>query len=133
MVRAVRFTMTCVLLIEDDEDLRFALAGVLTSAGYEVCEAEDGAAALREAERRRPDMVVTDIVMDGMEGIAVIMAAREKFGDIPIVAMSGNSRYLENCEKLGADAALLKPFSRETLLNLLRALLKGDKLTPQPS
>ncbi len=124
--------MTCVLLIEDDEDLRFALAGVLTSAGYEVCEAAEGAEALLEAEGRMPDMIVTDIVMDGMEGIALIMAAREKFGDIPIVTMSGNAQYLKNSERLGADAALLKPFSRETLLSLLHALLseRGRALQP---
>ncbi|MGJ3260015.1 MAG: response regulator [Rhodospirillales bacterium] len=115
--------MTRVLLIEDDEDLRFALAGALASSGYDVSEAVEGAGALEAAADRRPDVVVTDIVMDGMEGISAIMALRARFGDIPIVAISGNSLYLRNSEKLGADAALLKPFRREVLLETIDKLL----------
>mgnify|MGYP003571164973 CR=1 FL=1 len=115
--------MTRVLLIEDDEDLRFALAGALASSGYDVSEAVEGVGALEAAADRRPDVVVTDIVMDGMEGISAIMALRARFGDIPIVAISGNSLYLRNSEKLGADVALLKPFRREVLLETIDKLL----------
>ncbi len=117
--------MPRVLLIEDDEDLRLALAGTLALSGYEVSEASEGEGALKAATDRNPDVVVTDIVMDGMEGISAIMALRARFGTVPIVAISGNPFYLRNSEKLGADAALLKPFRREVLLETIDKLLNG--------
>jgi CheY-like chemotaxis protein len=115
--------MTHVLIIEDDDDLRSVLSGVLESAGYSVTEAEEGLAALKAASAAQPDIVITDIIMEGMEGIALIMALRKTLKDVPILAMSGNAMYLDNSEKLGANAALLKPFTRETLLDAVEGLL----------
>ncbi len=121
--------MPHVLIIEDDEDLRTVLAGVLESAGYSVTQADEGGAGLKAARTRRPDIVLSDIVMEGMEGIAVIMALRKLISDVPILAMSGNAMYLGNSAKLGADAVLLKPFTREMLLQSLERLLQNSPLS----
>lgn len=115
--------MPRILLIEDDENLRFILAEVLVEAGYEVYEAEEGEDALATASGQMPDLVVTDIVMPGMEGIAAIMALRDRYDTIPIIAISGHELYLDSSEKLGADAALLKPFSHDSLIQTVRDLL----------
>lgn len=114
--------MAHVLIIDDDEDLRSALSGVLESAGYSVTEAHEGVAALTAASKNHPDLVITDIIM---EGIALIIALRKRFKDVPILAMSGTTMYLDNSEKLGANATLLKPFTRETLLAAVDKLLAG--------
>jgi len=115
--------MPHVLIIEDDEDLRPMLAAVLRSEGFSVSEAADGAAGLASAAICTPDIVITDIVMEGMEGIAAIMALRRKLQGVPILAISGNALYLANSRKLGADTTLLKPFTRGALLDAVARLL----------
>jgi CheY-like chemotaxis protein len=121
--------MPHVLIIEDDVDLRRVLADVLESEGYTATQADEGGAGLKAARIRRPDVVLSDIIMEGMEGIAVIMALRKLFSDVPILAISGNAMYLDNSAKLGADDVLLKPFSRENLLQSLERLLQKTSLT----
>ena len=115
--------MSLILLLEDDEDLRPILADVLRNAGHEVVAVAKGAAALKEAVARRPDLIISDIVMEGMEGIAAIMAFRKLLGAVPILAISGNALYLNNSEKLGADFGLLKPFTRKKLMETVERLL----------
>ncbi len=123
--------MSNVLIIEDDEDLRPMLAAVLRSEGFSVSEAVDGAAGLATATMSAPDIVITDIVMEGMEGIAAIMALRRKLPGVPILAISGNVLYLDNSRKLGADTTLLKPFTRGALLDAVaRLLASGSPLLP---
>lgn len=117
--------MPHVLIIEDDEDLRPVLAGILRASGFSVTDVNEGAAALMAVQAHPPDIVISDIVMEGMEGIAAIMALRKLLRDVPIVAISGSQMYLANSEKLGADAALLKPFTRDTLLDTVNGLLAG--------
>ena len=67
----------------------------------------------------RPDMVVTDLVMDGGEGIESILTIRRSDPELPIVAMSGNPQYLHNSAQLGATYTLLKPFTIGQLLEIL--------------
>lgn len=117
--------MPHVLIIEDDEDLRPVLAGILRASGFSVTDVNEGAAALMAVQAHPPDIVISDIVMEGMEGIAAIMALRKLLSDVPIVAISGSQMYLANSEKLGADATLLKPFTRDTLLDTVNGLLAG--------
>ena len=83
----------------------------------------EGSAALKKSVARRPDLIISDIVMEGMEGIAAIMAFRKLLGTVPILAISGNALYLNNSEKLGADAGLLKPFTRKILMETVNRLL----------
>lgn len=115
--------MSLILLLEDDEDLRPILADALRSVGHEVVAVAEGSAALKKSAARRPDLIISDIVMEGMEGIAAIMAFRKLLGTVPILAISGNALYLNNSEKLGADAGLLKPFTRKILMETVNRLL----------
>jgi len=117
--------MACVLLIEDDTDLRFSLAGILQHAGHQAFEASDGKRGLALVDEKHPDLVVSDIVMAEMEGISTILALREKHMQLPILAISGNPFYLNNAEQLGANASLLKPFSSETFLETVNCLLRN--------
>lgn len=108
--------MACILLIEDDDDLRTGLAGVLAGAGHDVVEASDGRAGIDALAHERPDLMITDLVMEGMEGIETIREVRRRRPGMPVVAISGNEFYLENSRRLGADMALLKPFTKEQLI-----------------
>ena len=108
--------MAHILLVEDDLDLREMLKTILADEGHHVVDVSDGQAALAAIRGGQSDLIVSDIIMDGMEGIAAIMAFRKLLPETPIIAMSGNELYLSNSEKLGADLGLLKPFTRATFL-----------------
>ncbi len=120
--------MAHILLVEDDRELRDMLKSILMGVGHLVVDVDDGQAALDAIHDGQPDLIVSDIVMDGMEGIAAIIAFRKLLPDIPVIAMSGNEFYLENSEKLGANVALLKPFTSNIFLAEVNGLL-GNSIT----
>ena len=119
--------MAHILLVEDDLDLREMLKAILADEGHHVVDVSDGQAALTAIRGGQPDLIVSDIIMDGMEGIAAIMAFRKLLPETPIIAMSGNELYLSNSEKLGADLGLLKPFTRATFQSEINALLDASE------
>ncbi len=107
--------MVKLLLIEDDDLFRGQLAAGLVDAGHDVTEAANGRAGLRLFRETDPALVITDIVMDEGEGLGAIMELRREAPGLPIIAMSGNSVYLDHGVKLGASEALLKPFNMKDL------------------
>lgn len=117
-----------ILVIEDDEHLRTMLRRMLEKAGYEVVEAADGAAGVTRFRAEPTDLILTDILMPGQEGLETIMQLRREERRVPIIAMSGGGRvgpqdYLAAADKLGAYKTLVKPFSSEELLRTLREAL----------
>jgi CheY-like chemotaxis protein len=113
-----------VLLVEDDGMVRQTIAMLLEKRGFQVVVARDGRAGLAAAEHAQPDIVLTDIIMPELDGIAFMMAVRRAQPAIKIVAMSGggrmgNSDYLSIAAKLGAHATLAKPFSGDDLVAVL--------------
>jgi DNA-binding response OmpR family regulator len=123
--------MAKILVIEDDDRLRRMIGRALRRGGHEVAEAEDGVAGLRLFHADRPDIVVTDIVMPGKEGIEMIGDLRRESLSLPILAMSGGkagSAYLRFAHMLGADAMLEKPFRPEDLLREVGKLLLRSPL-----
>jgi CheY-like chemotaxis protein len=80
---------TTVLLVEDDGDLRVALAGLLAQAGYRVRTAWDGVSAMLEMELALPDLIVSDLHMPRMSGFELLSQIRLQFPEIPLIAMSG--------------------------------------------
>lgn len=117
--------MACILLVEDDIDLRFGLVGILKRAGHRVIEADDGEDGLALITKAHPDVVISDMVMDGMEGISTVLTVRETYPELPILAISGSAMYLEHAEKLGANASLQKPFSSQAFLKAVDELVLG--------
>lgn len=77
-----------VLLVEDDGDLRVALAGLLAQAGYRVRTAWDGVSAMLEMELALPDLIVSDLHMPRMSGFELLSEIRLQFPEIPLIAMS---------------------------------------------
>src|SRR5262249_16462507 len=104
-----------ILVIDDDVSVRLVLRRMLEQEGYEVICAEDGRQALDLLKQRRPDLVITDIVMPNCEGIETILEMRAAGLTLPIIAMSGGGRignadFLQMARRLGASATLTKPF-----------------------
>lgn len=79
-----------ILVVEDDTMLRASIEKAITDAGYEVKTAEDGVVALDAARRGKPDLIVLDIMLPGMDGIAVLKALRaeEEFAKTPVIALT---------------------------------------------
>ncbi|MFG0318057.1 MAG: CHASE domain-containing protein [Planctomycetota bacterium JB042] len=115
-----------VVLIEDDAELRDLVDRTLTSLGYVVVAAPDGPEALSITNgEERPDLLLTDVVLpEGMNGIELARAFRERYPDLPVLFISGYSDAEELREsRLGR--LLPKPFRREQLAREVREVLDG--------
>lgn len=114
-----------VLIVEDDPRLGATLMRVLGAEGHDVELASDGNEALRRARERSFDLVVLDVMLPGLDGIAVCRRLRAT-GPIPILmltALSGTEARVRGLDS-GADDYLVKPFAYEELLARVRALLR---------
>jgi CheY-like chemotaxis protein len=117
-----------ILVVDDDSEMREAVARILREAGYEVELAHDGDAAI-ESQRTRPaDVVITDVFMPTRDGLETIQYLRNEYPSVGIIAMTGGSptgridEYLRVAKVAGADVTLRKPFAAQTLLESLSAL-----------
>ncbi|HEU0130375.1 MAG TPA: response regulator [Mycobacteriales bacterium] len=119
-----------VLLVDDDEDVRHMTRVSLGFEGFDVTEAEDGTEGLAAARSDRPDAMILDVMMPGMDGLAVLRELREDPGlaDLPVLiltAKAGSAAEQEGWDA-GATAYLTKPFTGTALAGTLRRLLDGD-------
>jgi len=102
------------------------LARTLAAEGYQVSVAADGGGALAEAERAAPDVIVLDVAMPGLDGLAVARRLREKGDPTPILMLTARDAVPDRVAGLeaGADDYLVKPFAVEELVARLRALTR---------
>jgi two-component system, OmpR family, response regulator MprA len=115
-----------ILVVDDDRAVREALERALVLEGYEVELADHGAAALAAVERRAPDAVVLDVMMPGLDGLAVCRRLRTNGNRVPVLMLTARDAIGDRVEGLdaGADDYLPKPFDLAELLARLRALLR---------
>jgi DNA-binding NtrC family response regulator len=124
-------TMARILIVDDEEDVRFTLADTLKSRRHEVYEAADGDRALKILSEQDIDLVVTDILMPNREGLETIQEIRMNWPDVKIIAMSGggrirNTEFLKVAKKLGADFIIKKPFSMSEFRNQVDRMLDAS-------
>ncbi len=117
-----------VLLVDDDAPIRRMLERSLSAEGYDVCAVADGGLALAQVERSLPDVIVLDIAMPGMDGLAVTRRLRAKGLPVPILLLTARDALSERVAGLdaGADDYLVKPFEIDELTARLRALLRRN-------
>jgi DNA-binding response OmpR family regulator len=119
-----------VLLVDDDEDVRHMTRVALGFEGFDVTEAADGTEGLAAVRGDRPDAVVLDVMMPGIDGLDVLRQLREDAAlrDLPIVLLTAKAG--PNAEQdgwaAGATAYLTKPFTGTALAATLRSLLEGS-------
>jgi PAS domain S-box-containing protein len=115
-----------ILVADDEAGVRGFLRKVLEEGGYEVIEAVDGKQALQQARAGHVDLVITDLVMPGQEGIETIRALRREVPGVGIIAISGafGGQFLKVAQMMGAAAVLNKPVSAELLLARVAEVLK---------
>jgi CheY-like chemotaxis protein len=114
-----------ILLVEDHAALRAAGREVLERLGYRVLEAADGREALAVYAAERVDLVLTDVVMPGMGGAALVEALRRQNPDLKAIAITGygEDQEVERVRQAGVAAVVRKPFEVERLAEILRRVL----------
>ena len=112
-----------VLLVDDEVAIRKMVTLMLQSGGFRVFEAADGAAALALFQEHPIDLLVTDVVMEGMDGWTLARAAAERRAELPVLFMSGYPVGFENFRRQhGRCAFLPKPFLKGELIGAITEL-----------
>ncbi len=115
-----------ILVADDEEGIRKLVGRIVTDDGYEVCFASDGVEALRIFRRERPDLVVLDVMMPGLNGYEVCERLRETGAAAPIIFLSAKGDIIDQGTGfgVGGDDYIAKPFSPKELSLRIRARLQ---------
>ncbi len=124
--------MPSILIIEDEPELVKVLRSYLENAGYQVLSAYRGDTGLSTWEHKRPDLVIIDLNLPGMDGLDVAREIRRK-SDTPIIMLTARVEETDQLIglELGADDYITKPFSPRLVVARVRALLRRSDLTPR--
>lgn len=119
-----------ILLIEDHEDNRRIVRDLLTSVGYELIEAVTGEDGVALAEQHRPDLILMDVLLPGLNGYDAtrLIKAKPELKQIPIIAVTSYALSGDDVKALeaGCDAYIAKPFSPRELLAKIREFLPAE-------
>jgi serine/threonine-protein kinase PpkA len=120
--------MKKILVVEDDASIRLNLALMLKGEGYEVDSAENGRAGIEHAKSFAPDLIVSDVMMPGLDGFGMLEALRgdPRFADTPFIFLTAldDRGSMRRGMNLGADDFLNKPFTRDELIEAVSSRLK---------
>ena len=123
-----------ILVVEDDEDILQLLVYTLESAGYEVVAVRDGGEGLEAARRRKPELVVLDLMLPTVDGFEVCRELKRtpETAATPVIMLTARGEEVDRIVglELGADDYVVKPFSPRELTLRVRAVLK--RISPEP-
>jgi two-component system, OmpR family, alkaline phosphatase synthesis response regulator PhoP len=128
-------TIRRILIVEDNPDLAFGLRNNLEIEGYEAFVEPDGVAGLEAARRERPDLIILDLMMPGLDGYRVLRALREEGLQTPVLILSARGEEADKVRgfRHGADDFVTKPFSLLELLARVEALLRRAAARAEPT
>tara|TARA_B100001123_G_scaffold432694_1_gene556153 strand:- start:409 stop:1104 length:696 start_codon:yes stop_codon:yes gene_type:complete len=123
-----------ILVVDDEPDILSVLVYHLSREGYQVKTAVNGQGALKAAEVDRPDLIILDLMLPGMDGYEVLARLRsdERLGSIPVILLTALVEEEERVKgfEVGADDYIAKPFSARELGLRVEALLRRSKADP---
>jgi len=117
--------MTTILIVDDEENIRNLVSAYLRAEGYTVHAAEDGPGALKAARAFKPNLIVLDVMLPGMDGLEVLQTLRRE-SDVYVIMLTAKSEETDKVIGLsvGADDYLTKPFSPRELVARIKAALR---------
>ena len=122
--------MTSILIVEDNKLLREMLKDIFESNGFKVRVALDGQDGIDSYRKEPAGLVITDVIMPGKDGLAMIRDLKKEFPDVKIIVISGADAdvpdRLQVARELGAIRALRKPFAPDALLDAVNEVLAGS-------
>ncbi len=121
-----------ILLIEDEPDVRQGLRQVFETEGFQVEEAADGESGLTMALEERPQLIILDLMIPGLDGLQVCRELRARGATIPVLILTARAGEVDKVLgfELGADDYVTKPFSIVELVARVRALLRRVEAQP---
>ena len=122
-----------IVLVEDDDDIRRLVRNLLSQEGYAVEVAESGAALEQILSRKRPDLVILDLMLPGEDGLSICRKLRGR-GGMPILMLTAKVDPVDRVVglEMGADDYVTKPFNPRELLARIRAILRRSRGTVEP-
>lgn len=126
--------MTSILLVDDDKSIRSAARMLLEGEGYDYLEAASGAEGLAVFQRLHPDLIILDVMMEGMNGYDVCARIREADKRVPVLFLTARGDIVDKGMgfQVGGDDYLVKPFISQELLYRVRALLRRASVGAEP-
>jgi two-component system phosphate regulon response regulator OmpR len=123
----------CVLVVDDDRDIREMLAEYLASHGYRVVQAEDGESMRAQLEHEAPDLVLLDLRLPREDGLSLARHLRERY-DVGIIMVTGSGEVVDRIVGLevGADDYVTKPFDPRELLARMKSVMRRIQSRPAP-
>jgi CheY-like chemotaxis protein len=119
-------TPPLVLVVDDDPDILDAICDILDAEGYRVSRARHGREALEQVDNELPDVILLDLMMPVMDGVAFSQALRQRpDGDVPVVVISADGNP-QRATAVGAVGYLAKPFDIDALLAQVAGITHGD-------
>jgi CheY-like chemotaxis protein len=119
--------MACILIVDDNPTVRLITRVVLEGGDHHVLEAENGLRIEETVLQHKPDLVITDMVMPDRDGVETVLALRQRFPELRIIAMSGGGSGgtldLNVVKKLGVAATFAKPIAADALRQLVSEVL----------
>lgn len=121
-----------ILIIEDETALLYALKAELTQNGFEIMEAVDGEKGLQALKQQKPDLIILDLLLPGIDGFEVLrrLKSKNQTKNIPVIILTnlGDKENIEKGTKLGADDYLIKTdYSLEEIIKKLKNLINKTK------
>ena len=116
-----------ILVVDDEQSIRFLYREELEEDGYRVITAADGEEALRKVRKEKPDLITLDIRMPGMDGIDVLHRIREMDKEIPVIMSTAYGEYRNDFNVWASDAYVIKTANLGELKKTIKRLLEEEK------
>ena len=124
--------MAKILIVDDEEHIRFLYSEELTEAGYEVITADSGYRLMEKIEEEKPDLIVLDIKMVDYNGLDLLQDIRNKFYDMPVVLCTAYDTFKEDMKSIAADFYVIKSFDLTELKNKIAMALEAGTKPEKP-
>jgi DNA-binding response OmpR family regulator len=125
-------SMNHIAVVEDEPSICEVVSLYLKRAGYSVISYADGLDALDALTHQTPDLVIMDVMLPGMDGLALLRILRDR-SNVPIILLTSRREEIDRIAglELGADDYVVKPFSPQELVSRVRAVLRRARSTPE--
>jgi DNA-binding response OmpR family regulator len=119
-------TMAKILIVDDEEHIRFLYSEELSEAGYEVITADSGYKLMERIDDEKPDLIVLDIKMVDYNGLDLLQDIRNKFYNMPVVLCTAYDTFKEDMKSIAADFYVIKSFDLSELKSKIAMALEAN-------
>ncbi|MCB2189647.1 MAG: response regulator [Deltaproteobacteria bacterium] len=116
--------MAKILIVDDEEHIRFLYSEELTDEGYDVVTADSGRDLLERIEKEKPNLIILDIKMVDYNGLDLLQDIRNKYYDLPVILCTAYDTFKEDMKSIAADFYVIKSFDLTELKNKIKIALE---------